>query len=867
MEAKGFTLAILGDQGVGKTSFCNQYISKTFNEDEKPTLGAEYYQKIILDNNTAIKINIYCSSGNPKAKKIEKYLYKDARSIIIMFNVNKKSTFDNLNSYIENIGINSVEDPIIYLVGNFIEEAKAKRQITREQIKHFEEENYLKYNIKYFEISCKTGDGVNELMKELIKEILMTEKYFTSSIDKDISDLASQDNGEKDLERLSKPLKAIYKEAKDKRNCFFRCFNCLSLLEVKFKNNYNEISLFCHSCKTEENISMERIDDYFGKLFEKVICYQCLKTKEDKIKLEYCNKCRHFICPNCKKNIVKQLRAEGSEIHKLVPYYLMDIICYDHFSRILGYCRSCQKNICIKCLDLHKTHENIFYDDFLEKLKAEHKDELKKEMNNLNKFIKNYEDCIASIKKEVEKYISSKRKEIKLKEAILAQLSNIQYNQRIVESLRNMKYMKEKKYDLKLSWDRKLANIFEVIGQPIQIKNANIAKNHKNYITSTIIQINNNNEEGGEEAEEENNEKQPYSYNLLINESKEVTDFCSMNNDKFLGISFNNGILELYENIVKKRSPIYSHEIFENGEKIESIYKSKRNVHNFFFCGKEKIKNIEFFDGYKNKRTILEINENKKIYKCCLEQDNYIISSDSNNKIIIYDKSGNTIGDISNCIDTKGNKDIFSLNEIMNNIIYITFNKASNSSSISSTETERNTYLFNDVEESGMDVSVSRSSFKFMVEIGTKLLELEENTFKIIREHILSNGQEIIGAISEKLILIRDDNYNSVILFDAKTFKNSQRFNFELGEKPIFCSLLDRRNNLIDFVLVSEQMKMFQNIYDEDHRNLIEISGLKIKAETNYDDKEIIKEGKIIHIPFKGFVKYIGLNNLVVVNY
>ena len=855
MEAKGYTLAILGDQGVGKTSFCNRYISKSFNQDEKPTVGAEYFQKIFFDNNMTIKVDIFGSSGNPKCQKIAKYLYKDARSIIIMFNLNKKSTFDNLNFYLENIRNNSVEDPIIYIVGNFSDEASGKREITKEAIKEFETAN----NLKYFEISCSRGIGIEELMKELTKEILLTEKYFTSNIDKDISDIAIQDTGEKDMEKISKNLKTFYKETKEKKNTFVRCTNCHNLLSVKFKNTYNEISFVCHNCKIESNLSLDKLDEYLEKLSEKVVCYECLKTKEDKIKLEYCNKCRHYVCPSCKKNIIKTLRAEGSDIHKLVPYYLMDILCYDHYLKILGYCKSCQKSLCIKCFEYHKTHENLFYEDFLDKLKEEHKEEIKKEIANLNKFIQNYEDCISNIRKEVEKFIYSKKREIKLKEQILLQLNNIQFNQHLIETLRNAKYMKAKKYDMKAPWNKKLTDIFEVIGQPIQIKNINIIRNHVNYITPHIVPIKSLFEE-----QEENKDVIQKSYGLFMDKSKEITDFCSMNDDKYIGICFNDGNLELYEDMVKNKEPIHTYEIFQD-EGIKSIYKSIRNINNFFFCGKNKIINIEFFDGYKNKRTILEINDNNKIFQFVLEQNNLIISCDTSNKIILYDKSCNQIGDITNCIESKGKKDIYSMKEVMNNIFYITFNKTSDLGNLSTQG--RSSYFFNEVEEANIDIPTGRSSIKNQSEIGTKVIELDENTLSIKKEHILSEKQEIIGAINERLVLIRDDNFNSIILFDAKMFKNVQRFYFELTEKPIFCSILNKRNNLIDFVLVSDQMKMLQNIFDEEHKNVTQISGLKIKASKDEMDKEISKEGKIIHMPFKGFIKYIGDNNFVVINY
>ena len=57
-----------------------------------------------------------------------------------------------------------------------------------------------------------------------------------------------------------------------------------------------------------------------------------------------------------------------------------------------------------------------------------------------------------------------------------------------------------------------------------------------------------------------------------------------------------------------------------------------------------------------------------------------------------------------------------------------------------------------------------------------------------------------------------------------------QRFYFDEGEKPIFGSMLERRPNLIDFVLVSENMNIMQNIYDEEHKNVKQILGVDRKS-------------------------------------
>ena len=857
MEAKEFSLAILGDKGVGKTSFCNRYINKTFNPSESPTNGGEYFQKIFYDNNAAIKIDIFDTSGDPRSKKIVKYLYKDARSIILMFNLKDKSTFDNLPNYLEEIRNNSVEDPIIYLVGNFSKDAGINGvQVLEKDIKKFILEN----NIKYFEISCKSGEGINEVMKELTKEILDDEKYFNSTIDRDISDTSIRDNSEKDIEKLGKALKSFYKETKDKKNKFIRCKICHKLLFIKFRNN--GYSLICPSCKTEDNIKIDGVLEAETNSSNNVICYECLKNKEDKIKLEFCGKCKRFHCPKCKNNIIKQLKAEGSEIHNLVPYYLMDIICYDHMHKVIGYCKNCKKNFCNQCYNQHGTHENNFFDDDLvRRIKDEHIKELEKEKDNFKKFKELFEICIYSIRTEVLRFIDLKNKEIKFKEQLLNQLINIPNNYQLIETVKNMKYMKLKKYDINSSWDKKLTDIFEVIGQPIQIKTINITKNNKGDIHRKIIQIKN----VKKEDEIKIHENVDFS---VIDKNEEVTDFCSMNDDKYLGISFANGSLELYDNIEVKQEPIHTFQILDKDEGIKSIYKSIRNTNNFFFCGKGKIKNIEFYDEYKNMRTLMEIIDNRKIFKYVLEQNNYIISCDYENKLIIYDKKSNQIGDITESIDPNGKKYISSLTEIIKNIFYITFSK--NIDVSNSPSKKGNTYFFdNENEEQNIDISALRTSINDNIEKGTKIIELNENTFKTKREHILSEKQQIIGAISDNIILIRDDEYNSVNLFDAKKFKNFQRIYFDEGEKPIFCSVLNRRNSLIDFILLSEKMILFQNIYDEENRNLKQISELKVKNENNEEGNytDIYKEGKMIHLPFKGLVKYMDDNKFVIINY
>jgi small GTP-binding protein len=840
MEVKGYSLAILGDSGVGKTSFSNRYTQNMFNSSERSTIGAEYFQKIFYYYNQSIKLDIYGTSGNEKYKKISKYLYKDARSIIIMYKISDENSFHNLKNYLDDIRQNSVENPIIYLVGNFSDVRKESRQVNFDELKSFAQEQEL----KCFEISCKNGNGINEVITELTREILVTGKWYISKIFKDLGDISALEKAEKENDKLKKHLKTFIKE---KKPTFLRCQACDKLFIVRFRMMFNEVAFICNNCKFETSIPISSMEGFIENLSNRIACNEC-KKKVDKHKLNYCPKCKEYICSSCEKNHEKKIKASGGEVgHSLCPYYLMDISCFKDSKKNIGYCKFCKQSFCSKCNNDHKKHEFMYFDDFIEQLTKESRDNIQKESSLINEFKKNCEDCLETLKRTINHFINIKEKEIKLKEQLLFQLSNIQYNYQLIETVKNLRYIKTLKYDRKSFWDQKLTDIFEVLGLPIEIKSINISKDKNTSITPEKIRI---------------------GYNVdtpLVSEIKEITDICSMNNDKYLGVSFNNGTLELYDNLIKSREPLSVFRVFENEQTINSIQKSTRNLNNFFICGQYKIKNIEFYDNYKSYKTINELVDEEKIFMLCLEQNDYMLTCDVFNHIELFSKENKKLEDISDCIDPTGSKRILSFNEISNDKIYINYNRLSESND--DILRGRNSTMSSsfDIDNFTIDLAESGNSIKQQIELGTKIIEINYNRIK--REYNLPNKQEIIGVLNDKLILIRDEVNGSVILFDVNTFKNSQRFYWDLGGKPIYIGALNRRLNLIDFILVDDRMNIFQNIYDEETKTMTQISGLKNKNEGLEIDSEIFKRGKIIQNPFKSVINYIGDNDFIVVNY
>jgi small GTP-binding protein len=324
MDIKGYSLAILGDSGVGKTCFATRFCGENFNEENKerlkPTRGAEYFQRIFYYNKESIKIDIYDISGDKKYEKVSKYLYRYVRSIILMYNICNLETFEHLQYFFDNIGSISVENPSIYIVGNFSDKAKFQRQVNETHLK-----KYKNYEVsKFYEISALNSQDrdFKIILDDITRGIVDSGKWYETKIYKDLGDLNSVENENKN-EKLKKDLKNFNK---DKKPYYLRCKVCEKLFIIKFKTIFNEINFICDNCKINETIKIAEINKYIEDISNRINCQMCLKKTDSKYKLIYCTTCKKYFCPSCEKSHDKKFKLkkeDNDSFHNKCPYYLI----------------------------------------------------------------------------------------------------------------------------------------------------------------------------------------------------------------------------------------------------------------------------------------------------------------------------------------------------------------------------------------------------------------------------------------------------------------------------------------------------------------------------------------------------------------
>ena len=118
--ADSVKVVLLGEAGVGKTSIIHQFTYHTFDPDCISSISAQFVSKTIdYEGYGAIKFDIWDTAGQERYRSMAKIFYKDAKVIVLLYDITSQNTFDGLKNYwYEQIKINCENDAILAVVAN-----------------------------------------------------------------------------------------------------------------------------------------------------------------------------------------------------------------------------------------------------------------------------------------------------------------------------------------------------------------------------------------------------------------------------------------------------------------------------------------------------------------------------------------------------------------------------------------------------------------------------------------------------------------------------------------------------------------------------------------------------------------------------
>ncbi len=112
-----FKVILMGDYAVGKTCIIRRYVSNTFIEDYKPSLGVDITSQELSFDQDEVQLQIWDMSGQTDFKLVRRQFMSGTDCGIMVFDLTRPDSLNNIERWINEVLVMVPNLPLV-LVGN-----------------------------------------------------------------------------------------------------------------------------------------------------------------------------------------------------------------------------------------------------------------------------------------------------------------------------------------------------------------------------------------------------------------------------------------------------------------------------------------------------------------------------------------------------------------------------------------------------------------------------------------------------------------------------------------------------------------------------------------------------------------------------
>ena len=112
-----------------------------------------------------VKVQVWDTAGQERYRSITNAYYRGAEGILIVFDVTKKESFENIQNWINEVTVYTGKDVVMICLGN---KNDLNKEIDKKDINEFQKNTGL----EIINVSAKTGDGVEDAFKHIIELLI-----------------------------------------------------------------------------------------------------------------------------------------------------------------------------------------------------------------------------------------------------------------------------------------------------------------------------------------------------------------------------------------------------------------------------------------------------------------------------------------------------------------------------------------------------------------------------------------------------------------------------------------------------------------------------------------------------------------------
>ncbi len=164
-----FKITILGDAAVGKTSLINQFIEGSFQDDYKPTLGANIVRKDVDLDGVKVRLIMWDLAGQEKYRVVRSMYFQGCEGALLVYDITRYNTLENIDSkWLRDFKKYVKKKGVFVLIGN-------KSDLEEQRVVTIGRGKELAVKIKasdFIETSAKTRENIEEAFSLLVYKIL-----------------------------------------------------------------------------------------------------------------------------------------------------------------------------------------------------------------------------------------------------------------------------------------------------------------------------------------------------------------------------------------------------------------------------------------------------------------------------------------------------------------------------------------------------------------------------------------------------------------------------------------------------------------------------------------------------------------------
>lgn len=184
-----FKIVMVGDGGVGKSTFIKRHRTGEFEKRYIATVGVEVSALTFNTNKGPVILNIWDCAGQEKFG-LQKEHYVGAQAVVLMFDVTCRTSFKNIKHWADEVAKTVTEKVPVIACGNKVDcqERKVRPQHISQKTEYYEQ---------YYDISAKSNYNYEKPFIYLIRRLMNDESIvFTFTEEEESVQLSSVEEDE-----------------------------------------------------------------------------------------------------------------------------------------------------------------------------------------------------------------------------------------------------------------------------------------------------------------------------------------------------------------------------------------------------------------------------------------------------------------------------------------------------------------------------------------------------------------------------------------------------------------------------------------------------------------------------------------------